>query len=413
MIPDLPADLVPRAASEALDALLGIFPVVVVTGARQTGKSTLVAIHPGLAEVPRWTLDDAGTRAEAQANPASFVRRAPRMIIDEVQRVPELLLAIKAEVDREGQRAKGRFVLTGSANLLMMHRVSESLAGRAGYLRLGPLTRREQLGFGETGRWAVLLSRPPAEWPELLRDDPAPPEDWRDVARRGGLPVPALRLDDAARARWFDAYVTTYLERDLRDLAAVEMLGDFQRTMRALALRIGNPINQTEIARDLGIPQRNISRWLELLETSWLVTQLPAYTVNRTTRLMKRPKAYWNDAALALHLSGGADPDGAHLENVIVADLLAWGALQAPRPEILYWRTVDNAEVDFVIERGRRLMAIEVKASERPHPRDWRYLERFVEEYPDTCHGALLLHAGDEAYEVADRIVVAPWWRVV
>ena len=409
----LPADLVPRAASGALDELLGIFPVVVVTGARQTGKSTLVAIHPALADLPRWTLDDAATRAEAEASPASFVRRAPRMLIDEVQRVPELLLAIKAEVDREGQRVKGRFVLTGSANLLMMQRVSESLAGRASYLRLGPLTRREQLGFGETGRWDAVLSCAPADWPAVLTDDPAPAEEWRDLARRGGLPIPALELDDAARRRWFDAYVTTYLERDLRDLAAVELLGDFQRTMRALALRIGNPVNQTEIARDLGISQRNISRWLSLLETSWLVTQLPAYTVNRTTRLMKRPKAYWNDAGLALHLSGDAEPGGAHLENIVLADLLAWAALQASRPEILFWRTVDNAEVDFVVEHGRRLMAVEVKATARPHPRDWRHLERFVTEYPDTCHGALLLHTGDETYEVGERIVAAPWWRVL
>ena len=408
-----PPHLVLRAAAATLDALLGIFPVVVVTGARQTGKSTLVGTHPPLADVPRWTLDDATTRAEAEANPAQFVRRAPRMIIDEVQRVPELLLAIKAEVDREGQTVKGRFILTGSANLLMMRAVSESLAGRASYLRLGPLTRREQLGFAETGRWDALLREDPRRWRELMLDDPAPSADWRDAATRGGLPVPALELSDDARARWFDAYVSTYLERDLRQLAAVELLGDFQRTMRALALRIGNPVNQTEIARDLGISQRNISRWIALLETSWLVTQVSAYTANRSTRLMKRPKLYWNDAALALHLSGDAEPSGAHLENVVLADLLAWAALQSRRPEILYWRTVDNREVDFVIERGRTLMAIEVKAASRPGPRDWAHLERFTADYPDACHGALLLHSGDDVYPVAERIVAAPWWRVV
>lgn len=363
--------------------------------------------------MPRWTLDDAATRAEAAADPVRFVRRAPRMIIDEVQRAPELLLAIKQEVDRERQREKGRFVLTGSANLLMMKQVADSLAGRATYLRLGPLTRREQLGFAETGRWSALWTEHPDRWRELLLDDPAPSQDWRDAAARGGLPVPALELPDAARARWFASYVTTYLERDLRDLAAVELLSDFQRTMKALALRIGNPVNQTEIARDLAVGQRNISRWIALLETSWLLTQVPAYTVNRTTRLMKRPKVYWNDAALALHLSGEPEPSGAHLENVVLADLLAWAALEVPSPEILYWRTVDNAEVDFVIERGRSLMAIEVKASSRPSPGDWRHLQRFVAEYPAECHGALLLHGGDEVWQVADRIVAAPWWRVL
>ena len=125
--------------------------------------------------------------------------------------------------------------------------------------------------------------------------------------------------------------------------------------MAALALRIGNPVNQTELARDLGIPQRTISRWIDLLETSWLLKQLPAYTVNRTSRLMKRPKLYWADSGLALHLAGAPEPSGAHLENLVLSDILAWGALQPHTPEIMYWRTVNNDEVDFVIEwRGDR-----------------------------------------------------------
>jgi len=403
----------PRAAAKTLDYLLGIFPVVVVTGARQTGKSTLVASHPALADYARFNFDDAATRAEAEADPSAFVRRTPRMIIDEVQRVPNILLAVKAEVDRELQQTSGRFVLTGSVNLLMMKQVADSLAGRATYLRLGPLTRREQLEHGTTGLWDALMTEPPDRWRDLLLDGEALHEDWRTVAQRGGFPVPALRLAEDARAHWFASYVSTYLERDLRDLSVVELLGDFQRTMRALALRIGNPVNQTEIARDLSVSQRNISRWIALLETSWLLTLLPAYTVNRTTRLKKRPKAYWTDSALALHLSGDPEPTGAHLENVVLADLLGWAALQAPRPEILYWRTADNSEVDFVIERGSRLLAIEVKAARTTRLNDWKHLERFVAEYPDDCHGALLLYTGDEVVRIADRIIAAPWWRVL
>jgi uncharacterized protein len=409
----VPTDILPRAAAQSLGDLLTDFPVVVVTGARQMGKSTLVDTHPKLGRHLRVTLDDATTRAEAVAEPGLFVARADSMIIDEVQRAPQLLLAIKAAVDREAQRVPGHFVLTGSANLLMMKQVAESLAGRAVYLQLGPLTRSEQRGDGGTGRWSALLEHEPSAWRDLLQDAPAERDDWRDAVSRGGIPVPALRLDAAARAHWFASYVSTYIERDLRDLSVVELLGDFQQVMKALALRIGNPLNQTEIARDLGVEQRNISRWITLLETSWLMTRLSAYAVNRTSRLMKRPKLYWTDAALARHVAGETAPRGAHLENYVLADLLAWSALHAPRPGLFYWRTTDNAEVDFVLEHHNRLLAIEVKTTARPTLNDWRHLTRFVADYSDTCHGAVLLHAGDETYQVADRVVIAPWWRVL
>lgn len=405
--------LLARAAAARLDSLAAIFPVVVVTGARQVGKSTLVQSHPALASYLRVTLDDATTRAEAIAEPDLFAARAGRMIIDEVQRAPDLLLAIKAAVDREAQRVPGHFVLTGSANLLMMKQVADSLAGRAVYLDLGPFTRSELRGDAGTGRWTDLFEHAPAAWRDLLQDKPAQPDDWRAAVSRGGIPVPALRLDAAERAQWFASYISTYLERDLRNLSVVELLGDFRQTMKALALRAGNPVNQSGIARDLGVEQRNISRWIALLETTWLISRLPAYSVNRTSRLMKRPKLYWADSALAMQIAGEAEPRGAHLENYVLSDLLAWSALHAPRPGVFYWRTTDNTEVDFVIEHGNRLLAVEVKTTTRPSPSDWRHLKNFVAEYGSSCHGALLLHAGEETYQVADRVVLAPWWRVL
>lgn len=406
------AAILPRAAAAALDDLLSIFPVVVVTGARQTGKSTLVSQHPRLQQRESVTLDDFNTKADAMTDPAGFVRRES-MIIDEIQRVPDLMLAIKAEVDRERQATTGRYVLTGSANLLMMKKVADSLAGRAGYLFLGPMTRGELAGHGTVGRWSDLFATQPNDWRELLKSGNRERDDWRACVAHGGLPFPALRLDPAARARWFTSYVSTYLERDLRDLSAVADLRQFQTLMVALALRIGNFMNQTELGRDLGIPQRTISRWVDLLETSWLLTQLPAYTVNRTSRLKKRPKLYWNDAGLALHLAGAPPPSGAHLENFILADILAWGALQAHRPQVMYWRTVDNAEVDFVIEWRGKTLAVEIKATTRPGHADWAHLRRFVNEYQDSCHGALLLHDGSETFRAGDGIVAAPWWRVL
>lgn len=402
-----------RAAAPTLHELLRVFPVVVITGARQTGKSTLALDNPDAASRKFLTLDEPAARAAAESEPSEFIKSDDALIIDEVQRVPDLLLSIKAAVDRERQRSPGRYLLTGSANLLLMKKVADSLSGRAAYLRLGPFTRQEILGHGKTGRWDALFQHSSEDWPRMLESGNHAAADWRDIVAIGGYPVPALAANAEDRERWFSSYVQTYLDRDLRDLSQIENLGDFTNVMRALALRTGNILNQTEIARDLGVLQRNVSRWIGLLETSWLLIRLQAYTANRTSRLMKRPKIYWNDSALALHLSREPEPQGAHLENFILSDLLAWASLH-PRPaQVMYWRTSDNAEVDFVVEHGRAVLAVEVKSTTHPHPRDWAHLKRFVAEHDSSCHGALLLHCGTDTFRIADRIVATPWWRVL
>jgi hypothetical protein len=405
--------ILPRAAAAVLQAALDVFPVAVVIGARQTGKSTLVRHLPELASRPYLTLDQPEVLDQARRDPASLLARGRQLTIDEVQRVPDLLLAIKEAVDRDSPRAPGRYVLTGSANLLLMERISESLAGRAYYLKLWPLTRRERLGFGATGCWSELLEASPQGWPELLEAREAPQEDWRVVARTGGLPVPAHELDTpAARSLWFQGYVDTYLERDLQALARIDDLGDFRRLMRAAALRIGGVLNQAELARDVAMPRVTAHRWLNLLETSFQLIRVDAHAVNRTKRLVKSPKLYWSDVGLALHLSGG-EPEGAHLENLVLCDLVAWRELVTPRPEVLFWRTHNQEEVDFVIEAGGRLLPIEVKATARPSSRDARHLLTFRAEYGDAVHGALLLHGGTETVWLAERVLAAPWWRVV
>ena len=387
-------------------------PVVAVTGARQTGKSTLVRnLLPG--DRPYFSLDDLDVREQAERTPDDLVRRAERLVLDEVQRVPDLLLAIKRAVDED--RRPGRFVLTGSANLLLMRRISESLAGRAAYLALWPLTRREVLGLGRGGLWSELLEHAARRWQELLADLPAPAEDWRAVARRGGYPVPAVEMTDHGdRAIWFNGYVRTYLERDLQDLSSIDNLVDFRRLMSAASLRLGQLVNQTDLGRDVQLPQPTVRRWLNLLEVSYQLVRVPAYAVNRTKRLIKTPKVYWCDTGLALHLAARERPSGAHLENLVLTDLLAWrDAAVAGGPEIFYWRTATGEEVDFVIEMGGRLLAVEVKATENPGPRDATHLRTFMEEYGDAVHGCLLLHAGDRLEWLAPGIFAAPWWRVL
>jgi predicted AAA+ superfamily ATPase len=385
-------------------------PAVVVTGARQTGKSTLAEeLVRGARRYA--SLDDLDVLDAARRDPEALVGGTGAVTLDEVQRAPGLIAAVKRAIDRD--RRPGRFLLTGSANLLLMRQVSESLAGRASYLTLWPMTRREQRGEGRPGRWEELLAARDEEWLGLLAAGDSEPEDWRTSARRGGFPTPALTMEAKDRAIWFDGYVRTYLERDLQDLAAIAALPDFRRLMRAACLRIGQLVNQTELGRDVALPQATVHRWLNLLETSCLLVRLPAYAVNRTKRLIKSPKLYWGDTGVALHLSEHEEPAGAHLENLVLHDLLAWRDARLTRAEIGYWRTASGEEVDFVIETGGRLVPIEVKAGPRPRLAEAAHLRSFRKEYGRKARAGLLLHTGSALEWLAPDVLAAPWWRVV
>ena len=404
----------PRVASRLIERALLASPVVVLMGARQTGKSTLVQSEPFLRDRTYLTLDDLEIHDRARTASDDLVRTAPRLILDEVQREPNLLLAVKRAVDEDRPRQNGRFVLTGSANLLLMHRVSESLAGRATYVNLWPLTRRERLGLGATGIWTQLLTTPVSEWTALVESQPSDPIDWRDEARRGGYPVPSVELSSAdSRELWFDGYLRTYLERDLQTMAAIGNLLDFRRLMRTACLRLGTVVNQAGLGRDTRIARATVQRYLNLLETSFQLIRLPPYAINRTKRLVKSPKLYWSDPALALWLSGSKTPSGPHLECLVLSDLLAWRDCQIPAPEVLFWRTTTDLEVDFVVESGNRLLPIEVKATSNPGYAHTRGLRAFRQEYTDQFIGGLLLHCGNHSQWMSDRILAVPWWKVL
>ena len=385
-------------------------PAVVITGARQTGKSTLVRGHG--EDRLYLTLDDIDVLEQAGRAPDDLVRRAARVTLDEVQRDPALLRAVKRAVDE--RRTRGRFLLTGSANLLVMRQVSESLAGRASYLTLWPMTRREQLGLGRGGLWDELFAAKDEDWIDVLARGGGEPADWTALARRGGYPTPALELEsDEERATWFAGYVRTYLERDLQEISSVTALPDLRRLMRAACLRLGQMLNQTELGRDVALPQPTVHRYLNLLEVSYQLVRVPAYAVNRTKRLIKTPKVYWADPGLALHLSGASDPGGPYLENLVLSDLLAWRDSRTKRAEVLYWRTATGEEVDFVVETDRALLPIEVKSTSRPRVDDAKHLQSFRSEYRRRSRAALLLHTGDRLEWLAPGILAAPWWRVL
>ena len=404
-----------RAVSGTLDTMMRVMPAVVVAGARQTGKSTLARAlgRSSQAGGPRQptphtrrylSLDDLDVLHLARHDPDALVRGSQPVTLDEVQREPDLLSAVKREIDRE--RRPGRFLLTGSANLLLMRRVSESLAGRASLPVADGATRA--MGLGRCGIWENLVKSPDQDWLDVVREHPTDPEDWRALARRGGFPVPSVHLDaPAERAIWFDGYVRTYLERDLQALSSIAALPDFRRLMRAAALRLGALLNQTEVGRDIGLRQPTVHRWLNLLETSYLLVRIPAYSVNRTKRLIKAPKLYWSDTGLAMHLSQEDEPRGAHLENLVLQDLLAWRDCRTRRAEVLHWRTTTGEEVEFVIEVDGSVLPIEVKATRRPRLRDAVIRVRSRRVRPDTRAG---LCCTADSWMDTPGVLAAPWW---
>jgi predicted AAA+ superfamily ATPase len=262
--------------------------------------------------------------------------------------------------------------------------------------------------------WDELLAAADADWMELLSGAPAEREDWQALALRGGFPTPAVHLATGReRAVWFDGYVRTYLERDLQELSAISALPDFRRLMRAACLRLGQLVNQSELGRDVALPQPTVHRYLNLLEVSYLLVRVPAFAVNRTKRLIKSPKLYFGDTGVALHVAEEGEPRGQHLENLVLHDLLAWRDARLERAEVHYWRTAVGEEVDFVVEVGGRLLPIEVKAAAEPRLADAAHLRVFRAEYGKKARAGLLLHTGDAVTWLTPDVLAVPWWRVL
>jgi len=391
--------------------------VVVLTGARQTGKTTLARRLGGEDERTFLTLDQPETLDLAQSDPCALWQGLDRITIDEVQRSPQLLNYLKIEVDNDPR--KGRFLLTGSANLLLMESVSESLAGRAGYLSLPPLTLAERHETAGGALLTRLLHATESAAVLKLRTE-FPSADRISLPRavfEGGFPE-AVQLDsDEARNLWREGYVATYLERDLRNLSAITGLPDFLRLMRLAILRTGQLINFDGLARDAGLSATTARRWLNLLEVSCLVQTLPAFTRSRSQRLIKSPKLYPTDSGLACHLCGIADTDGlgtssflgSLFEAYVLQNISAYANLLPVRSEILYWRTARGHEVDFVIETPNRLLPIEVKTSTTVGKSDLRGVKAFLKEYPEIAPFGVVLYRGSEWYRPAREVVAIPW----
>jgi predicted AAA+ superfamily ATPase len=398
-------EYLPREITPRLERALRALPVVVLSGLRQAGKSTLLQREPAFACGHTYrTLDDFATLAAARADPESLLGGA--VILDEVQRCPELLLAIKKSVDE--RRSPGRFILSGSANLALLGRVSETLAGRAAYFTLHPMTRRERRGRSRaTPFLAAFLDSP------TLPAAPAPPVTEAEVLT-GGLPPACLGPRDAL-AEWFRGYVQTYVERDVRQLAHVGDLVAFRTLAQLVALRTAQILVVSSLARDARLNAASAARHLNLLEASFLIRRLPPFVKNRSTRLVKSPKVYFTDSGLAAHLAGldelhsarDALLRGALYETYVAQNLAALLEAHRPDAQLAYWREQGRHEVDFVIEHGRMICAIEVKAATRWDDGDLSGLRAFLDRTPD-CRAAVLAYNGATAVRLGERLWVVP-----
>lgn len=401
-------DVVP-ALREALDHL----PVVVLTGMRQTGKTTFLQRAPEVRDRRYVTFDDFAQLEAARRDPEALLAGEEPLTIDEAQKCPELLRAVKREVDR--RRRPGRFLLSGSANFALLRGVAESLAGRALYLPLHPFNRREILGrVSQAPFLTSLLDGPPGRGGIRLPASVPGGSVTPDEILRGGMPSVCLE-PSLKPAPWFRGFEQTYLERDLRDLAQVADLVGFRRLMKLAALRTAQVLNRSGLARDARLNAVTASRYLDLLETSYVIAQLPAFLSNRGSRLVKSPKLFVSDSGLAAHLAGvdRIDPladeplRGALFETYLFQNLSSILSAHRPESRLHYWLVHGRHEVDFVVETGRDTIALEAKAATRWGDRDLASLRKFLEATP-RCRAAVLVHNGTDAVSLGDRLWAIP-----
>jgi len=396
-----------RDLSQAVLAAVREMPVVVITGMRQTGKTTFLQKQPGLDKRRFLTFDDFPQLASAKSDPDGFVSSDEPITIDEAHKCPEIFPAIKKAVDRK--RIPGRFLLTGSANFSLLRRITESLAGRSVYFEMNPFSRRE-------------IARQVQKEPFLKKffenltipkNKEIHPIEPKEILN-GGMPTVCLgEVKDSSV--WFKGYEQTYLERDIREISQVENLLAFRNLLHLTALRTGQLLSPSQLGRDAKLSAATTSRYLSLFETSFLTFRLNPYLKNRASRLIKSPKIYLSDSGLACYLAGvdrlefdSREPIlGAMFETYIAQNLLSVLNAQWKGAWLYFWSVQGRHEVDFIIEVGRHCIALEIKFVARWQERDLSGLRAFLVTAPH-CKAAILGYNGKEAVKLGDKIWAIP-----
>ena len=408
----------PRHIHALLTEALADTPVVLLNGARQTGKSTLVQTLASREGRRYLTLDDRVVLAAAKSDPTGFIAGlSGPVVMDEIQRAPELFLDIKAAVDRD--RTPGRFLLTGSANVLLLPTLADSLAGRMEVLSLWPLSCCEMAGDAAFNRADWLFDGPL----DAVQIPPCDRQMLVETILHGGFPEAAARSTAKRRAAWFESYLQTILQRDLRELANLEQLTEVPHLLQLLATRSASLLNQAELSRASRLTQTTLKRYLSLLETLFLVVRIPAWARNPGKRLVKSPKVFLPDTGLLswlLDLSADkllARPGlpGHLVETFVACELLKHLAYSGKGLSLWHYRTQTDIEVDFILEdRMGKLTGIEVKASASVDAADFKGLRHLQDTEGAAFSRGILLYAGRETVAFSDRLHAIPlslWWQ--
>lgn len=377
---------VARQISNTIRALMAQYPVVAVTGPRQSGKTTLLqTMFPDYQYV---SLENSNMHTFAQNDPLGFLKKYPgNVIFDEVQRVPDLFSYLQTEVD--SRREMGRFVLSGSQNFQLMERVTQTLAGRVALFKLLPFDFEEL-------RAADLL-----------------PDEWQKIAIRGSYPALYDRGIDAAV--FYANYLQTYVERDVTALLRVQDLRQFRNFISLCAARTGQLLNLNNLANECGISQPTAKAWLSILESSYLIFLLQPYYENFSKRVVKTPKLYFYDTGLVSFLlglrdTGDIDPvlSGALFENLIIAEVFKINHHRYTLRDYWFWRDQAGNEVDLLTKKGRRFSIAEIKSTQTILPRHFAGLDKFSELVNDMVDERTLIYGGRENEE-RSRYRVKAW----
>ena len=405
-----------RFISDNMMEALSDTPVIFLRGARQTGKSTLVQMIANGPYPARYiTLDNAGMLSAAGADPAGFISGIEKpVVIDEAQRIPELLLAIKEDVDRH--RRPGRYILTGSADILTVPKVADALAGRMELMTLWPLSIAEIKGQKDNIVDAIYKS----DFHRNLFQDSS--FDLYVSMSAGGFPEPLQRASHRRRLAWFDSYITTILDRDIRNLAHIQDLAALPRLLKLLASRIASLHNQSEVSRSSGIANSTLSRYLALLKATFLLQELPAWSSNLGKRLVKAPKLLMVDTGLACALLGidenglrqGGEVVGRVFENFVALEFFKHACWSDKSVRLYHFRSQLGQEVDIVIEDNQGyVVGIEVKLSASPSPKDFSGLKIMREHLKEKFVRGILIYTGHEVVPFGKNIHAVPIQYIV